>query len=412
MSFEVNVIHESLRLLLAAITNASLYGMGHPQVARLAESAYRGILTALDELPEISLVVVEGELVINGEPPIDSLFLNHFADTLDSNRIGHIKLISGLTLEELTTFISAFASQIHSEKTIESSEHLRLGQVDLPQSDEGNSSDNPKQISFEELPAEELARFTEIYELLKNRKKLKIHGLGEIVSAFIDTIHQEGETRLVMAALRSSELYDFTHAANVCILNLVQSMELGIEGKLLHDIGIAAMLHDIGKLSLPEEILTTTKPLTDQEFDLMREHPANGARQLLETPGIPRLAVITAYEHHMRYDLSGYPHAPQGWQPNLSSQMTMISDFFDAMRTRRSYRKPLDLKTVVLMMRHKSGTEFHPLLTRNFLNILKRVIIASRSDVTPPPQPAPRESQKTSDSEHGQLDPDENDGHI
>ena len=109
-------------------------------------------------------------------------------------------------------------------------------------------------------------------------------------------------------------------------------MALGIDGQLLHDIGLAAMLHDMGKLFLPEEVLTKPGKLDEKEWELMKLHPVRGAQYLLSTPGVPQLAVITAYEHHMNYDLSGYPQVPQGWRQHLCSQMTTISDFFDALR--------------------------------------------------------------------------------
>jgi HD-GYP domain-containing protein (c-di-GMP phosphodiesterase class II) len=147
-------------------------------------------------------------------------------------------------------------------------------------------------------------------------------------------------------------------------------MALGIEGQLLNDIGVAAMLHDIGKLFIPEEILTKTGKLTAEEFEIMKQHPVKGARHLLETSGVPRLAVIAAYEHHMKFNLSGYPNVASDWQQNLCSHMTMISDFFDALRTRRSYREPVPLKEISAMMLDMMGTDLHPALTRNFLRII------------------------------------------
>ena len=142
------------------------------------------------------------------------------------------------------------------------------------------------------------------------------------------------------------------------------------EGQQLKDIGVAAMLHDIGKLFVPEEIITKKGKLTGAEFALMKEHPVSGARYLMETPGVPRLAAIAAFEHHAKFDLDGYPHFPQGWRLNLCSHLTMISDFFDATRTRRSYREPLDLDQITSLMLGMAGTELHPVLTRNFIHIL------------------------------------------
>jgi response regulator RpfG family c-di-GMP phosphodiesterase len=88
---------------------------------------------------------------------------------------------------------------------------------------------------------------------------------------------------------------------------------------------------------------------------------------------VPRLAITTAYEHHLKYNLSGYPKVQAGWQPNLCSQMTMISDFFDALRTRRSYREPMELRQIARMMWDMMGTDLHPVLTRNFLQIISRL---------------------------------------
>ncbi|GFE61184.1 HD-GYP domain-containing protein [Geobacter sp. AOG2] len=390
MGSENFIIQESIRSLLSATANAALYSMGHPQVARLAEAAYKGIGAALAVSRQISLTVIESELIINGEPPSNSLSLNRFAEVLTSRGIGYVKFMEGLDREEVIALIAGLAIQESEKATLGPSEHIRLGRVELREESgneysvdspisSGDGAPHPRRMSLREMPAEELVRFTEIYEALKRKQKMKVAGISDIVSGFIAALQQEGESRLVGATMHSDEEYAFTHSANVCILNLAQAASLGIEGQMLHDIGIAAMLHDIGKLFIPEEILIKKSKLTPREFDLMKEHPVRGARHLLEIPGVPRLAVVTAYEHHMKYDLSGYPRAPEGWRLNLCSQITMISDFFDAMRTPRPYRKPMDLRIIVKRILDSSGSDFHPLLARNFLNILKRMVDARRS---------------------------------
>jgi len=385
MNSENLMIQESIRSLLSATANAALYSTGHPQVARLAESAYKGIGEALGVSQQISLTVIEDELIINGEPPSSfSLFLNRFAGVLTSRGIGYLKFTEGLSREEILALIAGLAGQEGGKAPLSSSEHIRFGYVEIQEGADGDytaasgEGRSRREIPLQEIPAEELARFTEIYEALVKRQKMKVAGIADIVAGLIAAFGREGEARLVSLTMRNVEGFSFTHAANVCILNLAQAMSLGIEGQMLHDFGIAAMLHDMGKFLIPEEILVKKERLTPQEFKIMQEHPALGARRLLEVPGVPRLAVVTAYEHHMRYDLTGYPAAPAGWRLNLSSQMTMISDFFDAMRTRRTYREPMDLRTIAGMLMKKSGSEFNPLLTRNFLNILKRMVEAQR----------------------------------
>ena len=223
------------------------------------------------------------------------------------------------------------------------------------------------------MPAEEIARLMEIYEAVKYRHKLKITGIFEIVSDFVDAFRQEGRALLVLAALRETDAYSFTHSTNVCILNLAQAMALGIEGQLLNDIGVAGMLHDIGKLFIPEDILTKTDKLTHQEFTLMQTHPVRGARYLMESPGVPRLAIINAFEHHLKYDLTGYPKVPSTWKQNICSHMTTISDFYDALRTRRSYREALEQEVIRGYMLDIVGSHLHPGLTHNFLRIISHL---------------------------------------
>jgi HD-GYP domain-containing protein (c-di-GMP phosphodiesterase class II) len=375
MSADISTVQDFIRHLLSATANASLYTSSHPQVARLTDAAFSSISLVLAEMPEITIVVIEGELVINRLPQEFSLFLDRFAGILKSRGISHMQIISGLCRDEIGALVNGLA---HSEGA-SSSEHVILGHVDLGLgSDSGTGSGSGSEaartvLSMPDMPQAELERFTEIYEAAKNHKKLKITGMFDIVSGFINAFRQEGDSMLAVASLRDTDEYTFTHSTNVCILNIAQAMALGIEGQLLHDIGIAAMLHDIGKLFIPEEILTKRDKLTPAEFLIMKQHPSLGAKHLLDTPGVPRLAITTAYEHHLKYNLSGYPKVQAGWQPNLCSQMTMISDFFDALRTRRSYREPMELRQIARMMWDMMGTDLHPVLTRNFLQIISRL---------------------------------------
>lgn len=366
-------IHYFIRHLLSATANASLYGVTHPQVSRLSTQAFASIEEVLQSRAEITLMVVENELVIDDQPQSVNLYINRFSQILKSRGIGTLKLLAGITKLEVDSLIIGLARQPEDlVQPMTSSDHIRLGKVDVTISGVSgeNDSDKLQKLTLADMPHKELSQFKEIYETLKNKHKLQVNGVAEVVTGFIDVFQQEGKPLLAMAALRDADEYTFTHSTNVCVLNLAQSMALGISGQLLNDIGVAAMLHDIGKLFIPEEILTKTGKLTDEEFSIMKEHPVKGARHLLETPAVPRLAVIAAYEHHMKFNMSGYPIVAAGWQQNLCSHMTMISDFFDALRTRRPYREPVPLAEITAMLHNMMGTDLHPALTRNFLRII------------------------------------------
>jgi HD-GYP domain-containing protein (c-di-GMP phosphodiesterase class II) len=382
LSFQTDKTQEFVRYLLSASANAALYGIEHQQVTRLSDEAFTRLGEAMADsgVDGLLLMVIENELVLNGEPLDCTLFLNRFTEILTAHSIGHIRLLPGVTRLEVGKLIEALANQGEKDATPESSNHVRFGQVEVRLGGDKSTQESYRQeqerirMKLKDMPVEEMARFRDIYESVRSQQKLKITGVTEIVTGFINAFRHQGESMMVLAALRDTDEYTFTHSTNVCILNLAQAMAMGIEGQTLSDIGIAAMLHDIGKLFVPEEILTKSGSLTKQEFDLMKEHPVRGAKFLLDQPGVPRLAIISAYEHHMRYNLSGYPLVPAGWQLNLCSQMTMISDFFDALRTRRSYREPIDMRTIAGMMLDLMGTDFHPALARNFLIILSQLM--------------------------------------
>lgn len=363
-----------IRHLVTAVANASLYSPEHQQVRRHCRSAMVNLEAALDGDPEIALMVIDEQLIVEETALDGSLYLAKFVRALKSRGIQLLKILSGVKEVEIVGLVRSLSRQEDAVGEVVSSDHVRFGTVDVCVKDEEGEQlqgDGDAPPSLKEIHQAELTKFLEIYEGVKNSKKLAAGGIRDVVSGFVNAFKQESDTLLAFAPLRAMDEYTFTHSTNVCILNLAQAMALGIDGPLLHDIGIAAMLHDIGKLFIPEEVLNKAGKLTDEEWEMIRQHPLRGAQYLLDTPGVPRLAIVTAYEHHMKYNLGGYPRIAEGWQQNLCSQMTTVSDFYDALRTKRAYRGALEFETVAATMLDLAGTDLHPALTRNFLKVLK-----------------------------------------
>lgn len=376
MNFDrLQAIDQCLRHLTTAASTAGLYAPDHPQVKRICSQARAELVQALADEPELSVLRVDDQLAAAGYPLDRTLYTDRFALLLKRRGIGHLKFSAGIEADELQALV---CSLIGSQRTMYSSSHLRLGQVEVRQrqDDEQRSS---YQLAAEaarvlgDVGQEELAQVMEVYEAVRRGRKLQVVGLSEIVSGFIDVFAQHADPLLVLVPLRDMDEYTFTHSLNVCLLNLAQATALGIEGELLHDIGLAAMLHDIGKLFVPEEILNKEGALTEDEWELIRLHPVKGAEYLLDHSGVPRLAVINAYEHHLRYDLRGYPQIKAGWEQNLCSQMTTISDIYDSLRTHRPYREPLDVEGVLMNITHLMGTQLNPLLAENFTRLMRKV---------------------------------------
>jgi len=368
-------IQDFARQLATAISTVSLYSSKHHQVQRLCSSILANIEKVLEDKKDISLVVIDNGLIVDGIPLGESLLINRLAQNLALRGIGHIKLVRGVKLEEILAMVENLSKR-NSGCVISSTSNIRYGKVEVHFSYNRAASEMGKRAGDQTGAAifnEEVAKYTEICEGIKKHKTLKVAGIMEIVSGFIATVKSEADPLLALAPIRSSDEYTFTHSANICILNLAQAMALGIDGPLLHDIGIAAMLHDVGKFFIPEEVLNKPGRLDEEEWELVKQHPLWGAQYLLDSPGVPHLAIITAYEHHLKYDFSGYPMVPHQWQQNLCSQMTTVSDFFDALRTKRPYRGAMEMQKISNIMLEIAGTDLHPILTRNFLMIMNKI---------------------------------------
>jgi len=127
---------------------------------------------------------------------------------------------------------------------------------------------------------------------------------------------------------------------------------------------MAGMLHDVGKIAIPLEILRKPGPLDEAEWGIMRRHPVLGADLLSRLAGSNRLPMIVAFEHHLRFDMRGYPSVPAGWVQHPVSRLACVADVFDAMTSRRAYKKAIPNADVRSYVRDESGRTFDPRLVR------------------------------------------------
>ncbi len=164
---------------------------------------------------------------------------------------------------------------------------------------------------------------------------------------------------MALTALKRYDNYTFTHMVNVSVLAMAQARSLNLEGPLLREFGFAALMHDIGKVQTPQEVLNKPDKLTKEEFDIMKRHVVDGAHILRRTPEMPALAPIVAFEHHLRQDLSGYPENIGHRKLNLCTQIVSIADVYDALRSNRVYREglPSDRIRAIMAQKDRPGVQ-------------------------------------------------------
>src|SRR3989442_7220864 len=175
---------------------------------------------------------------------------------------------------------------------------------------------------------------------------------------------------MALTALKKYDNYTFTHMVNVAALSMAQARALNLEGPLLREFGFAALMHDIGKVNTPLEVLNKPGKLTAEEFKVMKMHVIDGAHILRRTPEMPALAPVVAFEHHLRQDLSGYPENIGHRKLNLCTQIVSIADVFDALRSNRPYREGLATARIRSIMGEQGNPAFNQTLLRRFVNLM------------------------------------------
>src|SRR5205807_8232985 len=160
----------------------------------------------------------------------------------------------------------------------------------------------------------------------------------KIIDGLAKLVTQDRTSLMALTALKKYDNYTFTHMVNVSALAMAQARALNVDGTLLREFGFAALMHDIGKVHTPLEVLNKPGKLEKDEFDVMKQHVVDGAHILRRTPEMPALAPIVAFEHHLKQDLSGYPENIGSRKLNLCTMIVSIADVFDALRSNRPDR--------------------------------------------------------------------------
>jgi len=192
----------------------------------------------------------------------------------------------------------------------------------------------------------------------------------DIVAAVMKGLREEEFLIDRMLRLQARDDYTVAHSLNVCVMVVAQAARLDLSEALIREIGLAALLHDIGKELVPAEILNKPGKLDAEEFAKISLHPVLGATHLRKMPLGSDLPVIVCYEHHIRYDRTGYPTPRFPGIPHPASLMTQIADVYDALRTERPHRTSLDRETALGILREGRGTEFNPALLDIFLGMV------------------------------------------
>jgi len=187
------------------------------------------------------------------------------------------------------------------------------------------------------------------------------------VNSMTDSIMRNRDALLCLTQLKSKDEYTSFHSINVCILCLAFGRHMGYSEIELKSLGIGALLHDTGKMKIPQEILNKPGNLTDNEFEIMKKHPVYSAEILSKTAGIPQKSIEVAIQHHERHNGTGYPKGLKGEEIDVFGMLSSIADVYDAITSNRVYHNALLPHEALKRMYEWGGKDFHRGLVEQFI---------------------------------------------
>jgi putative nucleotidyltransferase with HDIG domain len=362
---------ELLRRFAAALRSTQLYSKGHPIIGRNLDalSAAAQLMHTLQ--PAIVVGVVGGEVIVDEVPIARADTMGPLIRRLQQSGVERITLERGVTPDQLSTFVYALAEAVPDANgeppPLPALTHIRVGRVSVTPRSEGSLAD---MATIKGLYNDAVSAAADVWESAATESAPDATVARTMIDGLAQAVAQNRTALLALTTLKNYDNYTFTHMVNVSILTMGQARGLGIDGPLLRELGLAALMHDIGKVRTPIEILNKPDKLTDAEFTIMKRHVIDGAEMLRQTPDIPALAPVIAFEHHLRTDGTGYPHGVRRASLNVGTMLCSIADVYDAMRSQRLYQEAFPTDRILEILKRNDGTHFDQHLVRRFVQLV------------------------------------------
>lgn len=375
----IDSVRSVFQLISALLKNASLYPESHPILLTSADKLKRKIEDLMMGRNDFSLYLADGELFFEKiSIPLDenaSLLMEHFA----ARDIGAILCKPGIADDELIRFArvmnrdTAFFKMnqdINGVLLIENIFHLELHHVLLLDKKAGLGPQAGKQKASEVFK-EAIDTVKDMVQVLQQDRTTGMRKMNSIVQSMVDNILVNRNTFMGLTHIKMHDEYTFAHCVNVSILAVSLGVHLSFAKPQLAALGVAGLMHDIGKVRVPAEIINKPGKLTDEEWQAVKRHPVDGALLLAGMSGISKMAMVAAFEHHQLGGPLGYPHTEGEHVQHPFSRIVSLVDAYDAITAARVYyqsQTPPDEAIRILLK--KRGSHFNPVLVNAFVRMI------------------------------------------
>ncbi len=372
-----------LTSLAQALAKMSLYAEGHPSRAGAAEVSYQSLreLQTTDPNPRFSFL---GRSVVYNDRPLRDLTDWDWSAKLSGAGVQRIEFPHAVELDEYRVFLEEILVKISltaggrvrpaADLTRGRATPIRFGAVGVRLVEEDA---RPEEAPEEALPNDpcDLTEEADVVSWMHNEvaaaRRLPLLEAETVVESLLNAMHQEGSAFVPLLMLKEFDQYTTTHALNVSVLAMGLAERMRLSSREVRAYGIAGLLHDLGKVKIPIEIVQKPGALSAEEVAIIRAHPVDGARLILDSDNTLDLSATVAFEHHIMIDGGGYPHRCTRRDCHHASMLVHVCDVFDALRTHRPYRVAWETNAILDYIAQRSGTEFHPDVSREFVAMLR-----------------------------------------
>ena len=356
-------------LLARAMKNVSFYEVGHPVVGDVIAEFMTGLNELLKEHPELAIKFVSGYVVVGDRPLVNPhASVGNLVGACHRRGVETMVFRREVTIEEVEHVVSLLASdpaEIEKDGGLEG----MLSDRGVRGISIGRLGSRPKgdwQWSY--ASALDVLRGASME--VRTGHAIDIGSVQLSVRDIVDDIINEGSIVYNLLSMKGMDEYTFIHALHICILAVELGRRIDLPREQLEELGIATLLHDVGKIFVPLEILRKPTALDEEEFAVMSRHPVDGAVVLARESRLPEVTALVAFEHHIHFDHSGYPRLGRPRSLHLYSLMASVVDVYDAMTTMRPYRPPLPPHRALRVMREEYGGRLEPRLLERFFEML------------------------------------------
>jgi putative nucleotidyltransferase with HDIG domain len=370
------------------LKGATIYDQKNVNIDRLTHECVQVINGIIRSQGNFLLKIVRDNLFFNNTRIIVRAdkypILKAFWQEMRKRWIGEVEFLEEVNGEHLKDFVYLLSgleannesNYLYVKKQLEyrNIESIEVGKLESFRDEEIYIDSEDQKKHSKEVYFKSIGLVKEVVENINQQKALNIRKAKRLMQNAVNAILQDDSTLLGLANIKNYDEYTFNHCVNVAIYAIALGQRIGIPKKHLSHLGMAGLFHDMGKTRIPKEILNKTGKLSPEEWSVMRSHPVVGAELIMRMKEWGELStrmIEGAFEHHLRYDLTGYPRLTRKKKISLFGRIVTVADFYDALVRPRVYNRfPYVSEKILGIMLERSGKDFDPAIVKVFINMI------------------------------------------